>query len=101
MVVYTLEQLEEILRHHFENHGNISECMYENCLRIFGRRAPSALYVRYLVKKVKESVILIHKPKREKPKIVRTPKNIAAVVESVQEAPSIEHFGDIIETNFA
>ena len=35
--------------------------------------------VRYLVKKVKETGILIDKPKREKPKTVRTPQNIAAV----------------------
>ena len=55
----------------------------------FGRReAPSAPYVRYLVKKVKETGIPIDKPKREKPKSVRTPENIAAVAESVRrEAP--------------
>ena len=45
----------------------------------FGRReAPSAPYVRYLVKNVKETGIFIDKPKREKPKIVRTPETIAA-----------------------
>ena len=55
----------------------------------FGRReAPSAPYVRYLVKKIKETDILIDKPKREKPKTVRIPENIAAVAESVYEAPS-------------
>ena len=37
------------------------------------REAPSAPYVRYLVKKVKGTGILIDKPKREKPKTVRTP----------------------------
>ena len=77
----------------------------------FGRReAPSAPYVRYLGKKVKETAILIDKPKREKPKTVRTPENIAVVAESVCETLStsihrrsqiIEHFGDITETNFA
>lgn len=88
MVVYTLEQRWEILRHYFENHGNVVECVRK--LRTdFGRReAPSAPYVRYLVKKVKETGILIDKPKREKPKTVRTPENIAAVAESVREAPS-------------
>ena len=88
MVVYTLEQRWEILRHYFENHGNVAECVRK--LRTdFGRReAPSAPYVRYLVKKVKETGILIDKPKREKPKTVRTPENIAAVAESVCEAPS-------------
>ena len=51
---------------------------------VFGRReAPSAPYVRYLVKIVKETDILIDKPKREELKTVRTPENIAAVAESV------------------
>ena len=56
----------------------------------FGRReVPSTPYVCYLVKKVKETDILIDKPKREKLKTVRIPENIAAVAESVCEAPSI------------
>ena len=55
----------------------------------FGRKkAPSAPYVRYLAKKVKETGIFIDKLKREKPKTVRTPENIAAVAENVCEAPS-------------
>ena len=59
----------------------------------YGRAAPSAPYVRYLVKKVKETGILIDKSKREKPKTVSTPENIAAVAKSVCEAPSaFEHF---------
>ena len=84
MVVYTIE----ILRHYFENHGNVAECVRK--LRTdFGRReAPSAPYVRYHVTKVKETGILIDKTKREKPKTARTPENIAAVAESVCEAPS-------------
>ena len=40
------------------------------------------------MKKVKETGILIYKPKREKPKTVRTTENIAAVAESVCKAPS-------------
>ena len=46
---------------------------------LFGRReAPSAPYVRYLEKKIKEkTAILIDKPKREKVKTVRTPANNA------------------------
>ena len=40
------------------------------------------------MKKVKETGTLTDKPKREKPKTVGTPENIAAVVESVCEAPS-------------
>ena len=37
MVVYTLEQRWEILRHYFENHGNVAECVRK--LRTdFGRR---------------------------------------------------------------
>ena len=37
---------------------------------------------------MKVTGILIDKPKREKPKTVRRPENIAAVAESVCEAPS-------------
>ena len=56
----------------------------ENSVRSFGKReTPSGPYVRYLVKKVKETGILINKPKREKLKTVRTLKNIAAVADSV------------------
>ena len=88
MVAYTLEQRWEILRHYFENHGTVAECL-RKLHTDFGRReAPSALYIRYLVKKVKETGILIDKLKLEKPKTVRTPENIAAVKESVCEAPS-------------
>ena len=53
---------------------------------------------------MKETGFLIDKSKREKPKTVRALENINAVAESVRKAPSIsttEHFGDIIETNFA
>ena len=67
---------------------NVAECMRK--LRTDFRRrreAPSAPYVRYLVKKVKETGIHIDKPKREKPKTVLTPENIAAVAERVCETP--------------
>ena len=62
----------------------------ENCIRILEEEKHRQLapYVRYLVKKVKETGILIDKPKREKPETVRRPENIAAVAESVCEAPS-------------
>ena len=71
MVLYTLECY-EILRHYFENHGNVAECVRK--LRTdFGRKkVPSAPYVCYLVKKVKETGILLDKPKRENPKTVHT-----------------------------
>ena len=85
MVVYTLEQCWGILRHYFENHGNVTECVRKLRTDFRRREAP---YVRYLVKKVKETGILIDKTKHEKPKTVRTPENIAAVAESVCEAPS-------------
>ena len=110
MVVFTLEQRWEILRHYFENHGSVVECVRKLCTDFGRREASSAPYVRYLVQNVKETGILIDKPKREKPETVLRPENIAAVAESVCEAPSksihrrsstIEHFGDIIETNFA
>ena len=48
----------------------------------------SAPNVRYVMQKVKGTGILIDKPKREKPKTVRAPENIAAVAESVCEAKS-------------
>ena len=76
------------MRHYFENYGNVAECVRK--LRTdFGRRkAPSASYVRYLVKKVKETGILNDKPKREKSKTVRIHGNIAVVADSVCETPS-------------
>ena len=51
--------------------------MCENCVRILKEE-----------KKVKETGILIDKPKREKPKTVRIPENIAVVAESVCELTS-------------
>ena len=74
--MYTFEQCWEILRHYLENHGNVAECVRK--LRTdFGRRqVPLAPYVGYLVKKVKETGNLIDKPKREKPKKVRTSSSI-------------------------
>ena len=75
------------MRHSFENHGNVAE--YVRKLHTdFGRReARSAPNVRCLVEKVKETDILIDKPRREKPKKVRTPQNIAAMAEIMCEAP--------------
>ena len=78
----------ENMRHYFENHGNVAEFVRKLCTDFGRREAPSAPYVRYLVKKVKESGILIDIPKREKPKTERTPENIAAVEERLCEAPS-------------
>ena len=34
MVVYTLEQRWDILRHYFEKHRNVAECVRENFVRI-------------------------------------------------------------------
>ena len=73
MVVYMLEQPWVILRHYFENHGNVAECV-QKLRKDFGRReAPSTPYVRYIVTEVKETDIFIDKLKREKSKIERTP----------------------------
>ena len=58
------------------------------CVKIAYEFLEENMYIRYLVKKVKDTGILIDKPKREKPKTVRTPENIAAVAENVCEAPS-------------
>ena len=82
MFVYTLEQRWEILRHYFENHGNVAECVRKLRTDFGSREAP---YVRYFVKKVKETGILIDKPKREKSKTVRTRENVVAVAGSVCE----------------
>ena len=76
------------MRHYFENHGNLTEYLRKLRTDLGRREASSVPYVRYLVKKVKETGILIDKPKPEKLKTVRTPENIAAVAESVCEAPS-------------
>ena len=75
----------------------------KNCVRVLEEEKHS---FPYLVKEVKETGILIDKTKHENPKIVRTPENIIAVVDSLREAPTpsfstIKHFGGIIETNFA
>ena len=85
--------------------------IFAQCVRIlhtdFERReAASAPNVRYRVKKVEETGILIDKLKPENPKTVHTPENIAAVAESVCEVPSTSIHRrsqqlDIIETNFA
>ena len=50
-VVYTLEQCWEILRHYFGNHSNVAECVRKLRTDFERRKAPSAPYVRYLVKK--------------------------------------------------
>ena len=71
----------------------------KNCVRIL-EEEPTA-YFRYLVKKVKETGILIDKPKREKPKTVRTPVNIAAVAESVCEASSTSIHGRSQQLNIS
>ena len=102
MVVYTREQRWEVLRHYFGNLGNAAECVRKKSTDFRKREAPPDPYVGYLVKRVKGAGILIDKPKREKPKTVRTPENIDAVSERVRASFStIGHFGDIIETNFA
>ena len=51
MIVYTLEQRWAMLRHYFENHGDIAQCMPKLRTDFRRREAPSALYVRYIVKK--------------------------------------------------
>ena len=59
----------------------------ENCLRILEEEKHRQLRI-LSCEKVKETVMLTDKPKHEKPKTVRTPENIAAVAESMCEAPS-------------
>ena len=57
----------QILTHYFENHGNGVECMRKLRTDFERKEAPSAPYIVCLVKKVKETGILINKLKREKP----------------------------------
>ena len=61
MIVFRLEQRWEILRHYFENRGNVAECVRKLRSDFGWREAPSAPYVHYLVKKVKQTGILIDK----------------------------------------
>ena len=88
------------------NAGNVAECV-QKLSTDFGRREESSVpNVRCVVKKVKETGTLIDKPKREKPKTVRTHENSAAVAESVCEAPTTlihrrSQQLNITETNFA
>ena len=51
MVVYTIEQRWDILRHYFENHDNVAECVRKLRTDFGIREAPPAPFVRYLVKK--------------------------------------------------
>ena len=82
------QRWENTLRHYFENLGNIAEYGCENCVRILEEEKCHQLHMFVsLWKKVKETGILIDKPKHVKPETVRTPENIAAVAESVCEAP--------------
>ena len=87
------EQCWDILRHFFENHDNVAECVEKLRTGFGSRKAPSAPNVQYLVKKVKGTGILIEKPKREKPKTVCTAENIAAAAERVRivSSTSIHH----------
>ena len=76
------------MRHRFENHCNVAECVRKLRTDFGNGEALSAPYVCYLVKKVKETGILIDKPKREKLKTLRTPVNNAAVTENTCKKPS-------------
>ena len=61
----------------------------ENCVRILEAEKHRQLRIFVILcRKVKVTGILIDKPKSEKPETVCTPENIAAVAESVCEAPS-------------
>ena len=70
--MYTLEQRWGILRLYFKNHGNVVERVRKLHTDFGKRESPLVPYVRYLVKKVKETDILIDKPNCEKPKTVST-----------------------------
>ena len=84
LVVYTLEQKTGKYCDITFKIMVMFQKVFKNCVRILEEEQRR----RYLVKKVKETGILIDKPKREKSKTVGTSENIAAVTESVCEAPS-------------
>ena len=80
MVLNSLATRTEILRRYFENHGYDAECVRKLRTKKGREEAPSAPYVRYFVKKVKESRFLIDKPTREKLQTVRTPYPIESLL---------------------
>ena len=85
MVMHTLEQRWEIILKIMVTLQNVCE----NCIRILEEEKHRQLRMSVILwKKVKETGILIDKPKREKPKTVHTHENIAVLAESVCEAPS-------------
>ena len=74
MVAYTLKQRYEILRYYFENYDHVTDYVRKLRTDIGRREALSAPYVRYLVKKVKETSIPIDKSKGEKLKKCVNPR---------------------------
>ena len=79
----TLEQYWEILRHYFENHGNVEECVRKLRTDVRHRHR-----VRYLGKKVKVFLNKNQSVKSQKQCIHPTQENIAAVTEIVRKASS-------------
>ena len=73
----------------FKNHGTVAACVRKLRTEFGARETPSAPYVGNVVKKVKETVTRIDKPKREKSKTQCTLENIAAVTKRVREVPPI------------
>ena len=70
------------MRHYFENHGNVVECV-QNCVPILEEENHRQLRISLSCEKSERN----DKPKRENPKTVPTLENIAAMEESVCEAP--------------
>ena len=51
VVVYTIQQCWDILRHYFENHGNVAKCVRKLNTEFGRREEQSAPYLSYLEKK--------------------------------------------------
>ena len=100
MIVYTLEKRWQILRHYFENHGNVAECLGKLCTNFRRREAPSAPYVGCLVKKGKETGILIEKPKRKKPNHCIRTYVISHYNRSVRCIDQVSHTTYVVCVNF-
>ena len=93
------------MRHYFENHGNVAESVRKLRMDFRRREAPSAPYVRYVVKKVKKvaSSSINQSVKSQKqcvhPRILLLWQKVCVAIH--RRSQQLDIFGDIIETNFA
>ena len=70
----------------FEQPWLLLENYYQNKRKC--REGPSVYRIRKFIVKVRETGFIVHTPRREKARTVRTPENIEAAAEGVHENPS-------------